>query len=137
MQQMYKSDIRSMINFMQSNAHSFKHSNKEELYILDNAVLQDILNNLLKKENAINIENIISHINTINDQRNIDKKNILTELINYIIRNNPKYINSKLLNFTENLMHTKIENPNIYLKYSIFKLTSILSEVENVSINPL
>ncbi len=133
-QQMYKSDIRSMINFMQSNAVSFKHDNKEKMSILDNHVLEVIFNNLLKKEN---IETIILHINTINDQRNIDKKKILTELINYIIRNHPKYISSKILNFTENLMHTKITNHNIYLKYSIFKLTSILSVDEDEFTDPL
>jgi len=133
-QQMYKSDIRSMINFMQSNAVSFKHDNKEQMSILDNHVLEVIFNNLLKKEN---IETIILHINTINDQRNIDKKKILTELINYIIRTHPKYISSQILNFTENLMHTKITNNNIYLKYSIFKLISILSEVENDETDPL
>ena len=135
-QQMYKSDIRSMINFMQSNAVSFKHDNKEQMSILDNHVLEDIFNNLLKKENIeniINIEKIILHINTINEERNIDKKKILTELINYIIRNHPKYISSKILNFTENLMHTKITNHNIYLKYSIFKLTAILSADEHAS----
>ena len=104
--------------------------------ILDNHVLEDIFNNLLKKENIeniINIEKIILHINTINEERNIDKKKILTELINYIIRNHPKYISSKILNFTENLMHTKITNHNIYLKYSIFKLTAILSADEHAS----
>ena len=135
-QTMYKSDIRSMINFMQSNAVSFKHDNKEHMSILDKHILEDIFNNLLKKENienVINIENIILHINTINNERNIDKKKILTELINYIIRNHPKYISSKLLNFTENLTHTKITNHNIYLKYSIFKLTFILSAEENAS----
>ena len=139
-QQMYKSDIRSMINFMQSNAVSFKHDNKEQMSILDNHVLEDIFNNLLKKENIeniINIEKIILHINTINEERNIDKKKILTELINYIIRNHPKYISSKILNFTENLMHTKITNHNIYLKYSIFKLTSILSVDEDEFTDPL
>ena len=133
-QQMYKSDIRSMINFMQSNAVSFKHDNKEQMSILDNHVLEVIFNNLLKKEN---IETIILHTNSINDQRNIDKKKILTELINYIIRTHPKYISSQILNFTENLMHTKITNNNIYLKYSIFKLISILSEVENDETDPL
>tara|TARA_B110000285_G_C15102710_1_gene605950 strand:+ start:1110 stop:2108 length:999 start_codon:yes stop_codon:yes gene_type:complete len=139
-QQMYKSDIRSMINFMQSNAVSFKHDNKEQMSILDNHVLENIFNNLLKKENienVINIEKIILHINTINEERNIDKKKILTELINYIIRNHPKYISSKILNFTENLMHTKITNHNIYLKYSIFKLTAILSADEHASTEPL
>ena len=139
-QKMYKSDIRSMINFMQSNTFSFKHDNNEQMYILDNHVLEDIFNNLLKKENienVINIENIILHINTINEERNIDKKKILTELINYIIRNHPKYISSKLLNFTENLTHTKITNHNIYLKYSIFKLTTILSAEEHSSNEPL
>ena len=139
-QQMYKSDIRSMINFMQSNTISFKQDNKEQMYILDNNVLENIFNNLLKKENienVINIEKIILHINTINEERNIDKKKILTELINYIVRNHPKYISSKILNFTENLTHTKITNHNIYLKYSIFKLTSILSVDEDEFTDPL
>tara|TARA_B110000285_G_C15130789_1_gene623428 strand:+ start:67 stop:1044 length:978 start_codon:yes stop_codon:yes gene_type:complete len=123
-QQMYKSDIRSMINFMQSNAVSFNDENKNQMSILDNECFEEILSKLLKKEN---VNNVILHIDTINYERNIDKNKILTEFLNYIIRTHPKYISTNLLNFTENLTHNKIQNNNIYLKYSIFKLTDLLS----------
>jgi len=122
-QKLYKSDIRSMINFMQSNQDLVK-LNKEEIKIIDNDIWNQLLNMLLKKEN---LENIQKFVQKISIDYNIDKKNIIKDFLNYIIRNHNKYVNCKFLNFVENLMHSQIQNNNVYIYYSLSRLTSILS----------
>lgn len=122
-QKLYKSDIRSMINFMQSNQDLVK-INAEEIKIIDNDVWNQLLTMLQKREN---IENIYNFVQTISINYNIDKKNIIKDFLNYIIRNHDVYLNSEFLNFVENLMHSQIQNNNVYIYYSLSRLIIILS----------
>ena len=66
-QQLYKSDIRSMINFMQSN----QHIKDDEFNIIDETVWSELYN---KIETRVPLNNIISFINVTSSQYNIDKK---------------------------------------------------------------
>jgi DNA polymerase III delta prime subunit len=122
-QKLYKSDIRSMINFMQSNQDLVKYS-EQEIKIIDNNIWDSLIDMLIKREK---IETIKIFIHNISIQYNIDKKNIIKDFFNYIIRNCPKYLNSEFLNFVENLMHSQIQNNNIYIYYALSRLSSFLS----------
>jgi len=122
-QKLYKSDIRSMINFMQSNQDLVK-LNIEEIRIIDNDTWDKLLNMLLKRDK---LENIYSFIQNISINYNIDKKNVIKDFLNYIIRNHINFVNLNFLNFVENLMHSQIQNNNVYIYYSLTRLSSILS----------
>jgi len=122
-QKLYKSDIRSMINFMQSNQDLVK-LDIEKIKIIDNDVWIQLLNMLIKREN---IEKIQLFVQNISINYNIDKKNIIKDFLNYIIRNHSEYLSAQFLNFVENLMHSQIQNNNVYIYYSLSRLTSILS----------
>ncbi len=119
-QRLYKSDIRSMINFIQSN----QNIENETLNIIDNDIWDQLLNKIEKKEKIEIISKFIHHI-SIN--YNIDKKNIIKDFLNYIIKNYPKYISADFLNFVENLMHSQNQNNDIHINYSISKLLIFLS----------
>ena len=121
-QKLYKSDIRSMINFMQSNQNTVKDDT--ECYIIDNDVWVSLVELLSKREK---IENINMFVHNISIQYNIDKKNIIKDFLNYIIRNHPQYLCNEFLNFIENLMHSQIQNNNIHIHYSLSRLTSFIS----------
>jgi len=121
-QKLYKSDIRSMINFIQSNQYVLNES--KEFYIIDNDVWENLIV-LFKNREKIN--NITSYVNDVSIKYNIDKKNIIKDFLNYIIRNYPKYLNKNFLDFVENLMHTQIQNNNIFITYSLSKLSSFIS----------
>jgi len=151
-QKLYKSDMRSMINLIQSNINimTISTDNLEKNELTDNNEINPI--------NPINPINEIMNLNIIGDDiwllfieklqqkettnninlfihsvcidYNIDKKNIIKDFINYIIRNHPNYITSEFLHFVENLMHTKIDNNNIHVNYSITKLRHFLSKNE-------
>ena len=127
-QKLYKSDIRSMINFMQSNQNIVTNQNtntSEITYfnIIDNDIWENIINKLSQNEN---IENICSYIYLISTKYNIDKKNIIKDFLNYIIRNNSKIITKDFLNFVENLMHSQNINNNNHIYYSISRLSSFI-----------
>ena len=124
-QKLYKSDIRSMINFMQSNQDIVKLQNNEPiLYIIDSDVWENIIEMILKREN---IEVVKNYIHKISTEYNIDKKNIINDFLNYIIRNHSKYVSKDFLNFVENLMHSQIQNNNTHIYYSLSRLSSFIS----------
>ena len=124
-QKLYKSDIRSMINFMQSNQDIVKLQNNEPiLYIIDSDVWDNIIEMILKGEN---IEVVKNYIHKISTEYNIDKKNIINDFLNYIIRNKSKYVSKDFLNFVENLMHSQIQNNNTHIYYSLSRLSSFIS----------
>ena len=116
-QQLYSSDIRSMVNYMQSNQNMIHNKN-----VIDNTVWVELTNKLLTK----NINEINLHIESISREYNIEMKNLIKDYINYIIRNVPNKVNNKLLIFVEFIMH--IDTANIeYLKiYSIVSLKELL-----------
>jgi len=124
-QKLYKSDIRSMINFMQSNQDIAKNKDKfAEFNIIDNDIWDLLLKKLSKNEN---IDAIKSFVHSISIEYNIDKKNIIKEFLNYIIRTYPKYLSSDFLYFIENLMHSQIQNNNVHIYYSLLRLSSFIT----------
>ena len=135
-QKLYKSDIRSMINFIQSNQdivkisennkknHEINYKNNITFNIIDNDVWLELINKLKNREK---IDTVINYINEISINFNIDKKNIIKDFLNYIIRNHNMIINTDFLNFVENLMHSQDTNNNIYIHYSLTRLSSFIS----------
>jgi len=127
-QKLYKSDIRSMINFIQSKQDVFKIENikkgkvplNEFEFIIDDNIWETITTMIASKQSIVNIETFIHNI-SIN--YNIDKKNIIKDYINYIIRNKPDVISSNFLNFAENIMHSQDCNNKTHLYYSLSKLS--------------
>ena len=130
-QKLYKSDIRSMINFIQSKQDIFKIENvennknvKNELeFIIDDNIWETITYMMANKKD---INHIKLFIHNISINYNIDKKNIIKDYINYIIRNKPNVICPDFLNFAENVMHSQECNNKTYLYYSLSKLSSFI-----------
>jgi DNA polymerase III delta prime subunit len=120
-QKLYKSDIRSMINFMQSN----QNIKNDSLNIIDNNIWDKLLEHIVNADKMSNINNFIDYISV---NYNIDKKNIIKDFLNYIIKNYPEYVNNKFLDFVENLMHSENQNIYVNVNYLISKLSSLLSK---------
>ena len=122
-QKLYKSDIRSMINFMQSNQDIIKYylNDESSICIIDNDIWENIIEKIKKREKT---ENICSYVHLISIKYNIDKKNIIKDFLNYIIRSKPQSITSEFLNFVENLMHSQNLNNKNHIFYSLSRLSS-------------
>ena len=113
-QRLYKSDIRSMINFIQLN------QNIDEINIIDNHIWEKLYADIA------NISESEKYINLISIKYNIDKKNIIKDFINYIIRKYP--ITSNFLLFVEHIMHFQDLNNTTYINYSLLRLSSFITK---------
>jgi replication factor C subunit 3/5 len=132
-QKLYRSDIRSMINFIQSNQDIVKNHSEAEsnICIIDNDVWETLFEKLTKREK---LENNCTYVHLISIKYNIDKKNIIKDFLNYIIRNKSKIVNNEFLNFVENLMHSQNLNNNIHIYYSLSRLSSFVSSAKTTSL---
>jgi len=50
---------------------------------------------------------------------NIDKRNIVKDFLNYLIRNRPEYITSEFLDSVENLLHSYNANDSTFVNYAV------------------
>lgn len=112
-QKLFKSDIRSMINYMQSNQQIIY--NKK---IVQTSLWDKITENIKNKEMKYNID----FITNVSNEYNIEKKNIIKNYLNYIIRTNKRIVTEDFLNFVENIMHINDLNIEYMLPFSILKL---------------
>jgi DNA polymerase III delta prime subunit len=123
-QKLYKSDVRSMINFMQSNQEIIKLDNqnvKSTIHIIDYDIWEQLTDLFKKKEK---VDTIFKFIYEISIKYNIDKKNIIKDYLNYMIRRYPDILSLSFLQFVENIMHVEENNNKIYIQYSLHKLSS-------------
>lgn len=118
-QKLYKSDMRSMINYIQTN-QDVLNSN---LNILDDNIWKNLFENI---KNGLDQTN---KINEISICYNVDKKNIIKDFFNYIIRNYEYSNNPKFLDFVENVVHFEDCNDKYYVSYSLSKLSKFIKEL--------
>jgi replication factor C subunit 3/5 len=119
-QQLYKSDIRSMINFMQSNQNVINSN----YHIIDSFVWENMYTLFCQKKEAV--QTILKYIDSIGLDSNMDKKNIIKHFLNYIVRNKPEVVKKELFHFIENIMHFQDCKNSHYVTYAVYQLTSLL-----------
>ena len=122
-QKLYKSDIRSMINYMQTNQDVFN----KDFKIINNDLLENIF---LKIKEKVKIKEMLNYIRNVSIDYNIDNKNIIKYLINYIIRNKKIYIQTELLNFIEDIMHNQNCNIEHYTGFVFTKLSELINKID-------
>ena len=113
----YDSDMRSMINFLQTHQY-----NIDEKYII-NAELWDILIASIKTKTP---NKVVDIFRIYCNKYNKDEKNMIKNFIYYSL-NNKKYTSSteSFLTFVENLIHSK--QNKYYVSYFFFKVGEFLS----------
>ena len=122
-QELYKSDVRSMINYIQSN---------KNMSINKKAINNDIWQQFTKKivMYKLDEEEMISFIDKTCIKYNIEEKHFIKNYLNYIIRFETHYISEDLLKFIEFIIHI-CSNNNMHLKYYfIYRVHNILSSVK-------
>ena len=119
-QKIYKSDIRSMINYLQSNKHTF-----QDINVLNETAWLELIKLLQIKNNH---KIIIGFLENLSKNYNMDVKNIIKEFLNYIIREKQEYINKPFLDFTEQIMHLKETNLNYYKNYTALMLNKLFND---------
>jgi replication factor C subunit 3/5 len=132
-QKIYKSDIRSMINFMQSKQDIIGN----ELLIINNEIWEDLLltissvnqNTFTEQENILLFKKLASKISCISNYYNVDKKSIMKDLFNYIIRNKKSLVTIKYLLTIENILHFEECNIPNFVNYSLTHLIDIHKDI--------
>jgi hypothetical protein len=108
---------------MQTNQDVFN----KDFKIINNDLLENIF---LKIKEKIKIKEMLNYIRNVSIDYNIDNKNIIKYLINYIIRNKKVYIQSELLNFIEDIMHNQNCNIAHYTGYVFTKLSDLINKID-------
>ena len=116
-QEFYKNDIRSMINFMQIS----KKTRKTNL-ILDNNILSDIVVFFKKETNITKINNKIEYFSI---KYSIEKQNLIKYILKYLIIEKKVYDND-ILNLMEIISHRK-NDINIINSFCINKISLYLN----------
>lgn len=115
-QYLFNSDMRSMINYMQSNQH----------FIIQNDIISNVVWDTLietcKKDAQESIEQVI----VISKKYNMEKKNVLKNLMNYIVRNKSHLINDIFLTTCKNITHSQDCNSTYLLNYFFAELHASL-----------
>ena len=107
-QKNYNSDIRSMINFIQLN----QNITEWEENIITDSVWETIHEKLTNKS-----PDMMQHVHEISIQYNTDKKNIIKNFFNYVIRKKKQLITPAFLSFVEKIMHSNGTNIEHILHY--------------------
>ena len=109
-QAMYRSDIRSMINFLQLNQNF--QTNEWNRNILNNTVLNELHNMFCSKPKHNEVK---KRIHETSITYNIDKKHILHAYFNYTIRNEMVKLTPEYLNMLDRVVHsTNAEMEDIF-----------------------
>jgi replication factor C subunit 3/5 len=111
-QSIFKSDIRSMVNYMQANS-TFT------LKQFDNKIFDIIIMKLYEKKPFIEIR---KHLVNINKDYSLDKKQIIKNILNYMIRKHSYYVDKDFLDFAEEILHIQIDKLDILFNYFIIKM---------------
>jgi DNA polymerase III delta prime subunit len=118
-QKLHKSDIRSMINFMQSN----QNIRDDDINIIDDSVWNNLYNKIKNKDE---LKSLVLFVDDVSCNYNIDKKNIIKDFLNYIVRNYETTNIPKFFDFIENIVHFEDCKNTHYVNYSLIRLLELL-----------
>ena len=109
--QMFHSDIRSMINYIQLNQNIDKENNK----IINDTILEDIHNYIHIKSSTK--KHLFSYLYEISISCNVDLRSIVHKYLSFIIKNYPSIANSRFLQSIEVILHRHDIPINIHIDY--------------------
>ena len=111
-QNLHKSDIRSMINFIQLNQNVIVQQSN----IIDDTVWKRLYDLFDGEKDKTKIK---AFINRLSIHYNIDKKQIIKDYYNYLILNHPELINPETLEKMETVIHNYDCNIDVLINYFI------------------
>lgn len=114
----FKSDIRSMVNFIQLNQHILDWNAN----IITDQVFKNIhdiltMTTMTTKPANESVGTLLDFFQETSEKYNIDKISILKMYFNYLISREPDYITSHNIDIMENVLHLNDANIKTILKY--------------------
>lgn len=112
----FKSDIRSMINYLQSN-----HNNTGIIKnILTSKYLEKLLKSLKTKKSDKS-----KLINKVCETHNIQKREFIIQFVSYLILNNTGILNSKILTSFQYIIHNNSVKEEYLIQYLLLQLEDL------------
>ena len=142
-QRQFSSDIRSMINYMQTNQDIIQNTN-----IITNTIWDDLTNMFITHAsgnnihnskhqnntgngrnivNTITLDNIILYILNIGRTYNIELRTIIKSYFYYIIRYRQSLINCNFLDKVEHIIHLPDIRHEYIIHYFVLKITQLIT----------
>ena len=118
-QNLYKSDIRSMINYIQINYNDFFKTNVEQI------ITDELYEEIIKHFKKGNIVKIIDFINNIIIKYNISKINLIKNFLKYLIKTKTYVMKEEWINVFKFIFHNDTSMEDDVLFYTIYKLTDL------------
>ncbi len=120
-QKSFKSDIRSMINYIQANHKQFTEST--EYTHITNDLWEKLIEKIKTEEEGV----VIDYIYTISAKYNVDKVDLLHEFINYLIKTKDYALKEEWISKFRFIIHSEITNANYLIPYSVYNLKSLFN----------
>jgi len=111
----YNSDIRSMINYIQLNQNIIEWNDN----IITDIIWKKMNEILIDTQTEEKIVIFKEYIHDVSIKYNTDKKCILKDYFNYLIRIHPENITDDFLNIVEITMHSKEYHINNVVDYIV------------------
>jgi replication factor C subunit 3/5 len=123
-QRQFHSDIRSMINYIQTN-----QDNLQEIHVITNAVWDKLVD--LFRDPACDIQNITSYFREIGAMYYIDPRTIIKNFLYYIVRfrSSEMMVSPELLNSAEHIIHLNNTKNEYIIHYFILKFRAYFQGV--------
>ena len=118
-QSWFKSDIRSMINYIQANHKQFEESK------LFTYITSDLWESLISKLKNDEPEKVIHYFNNISVKYNMDNIDLLQDFINYLVKTKPYVLNQKWISVFKFIIHSEITNADYIIPYAIYNLKEL------------
>tara|TARA_B100000902_G_scaffold125894_1_gene125501 strand:+ start:943 stop:1878 length:936 start_codon:yes stop_codon:yes gene_type:complete len=120
-QKNFKSDIRSMINFIQSNHNHIGLNIK----IIENTFWEDFIKNIKIKKHS----DLIKFIKKKCVEYNIEEREFIVKFITYIIHNKSYYSQDDWLKFIEFVLHNNYTNESYLIHYFVLELAELYNKL--------
>ena len=111
----FKSDIRSMINYLQSNHNNIGISTA----IFTDKFIEQLIKQLKVKDNKLSI------IEKTCEKYNIQKKEFLIQFIAYLISNKPNILTSEFLSSLQFIIHNNMVKEEYLIQYLLGELDKV------------
>ena len=122
-QKMFNSDIRSMINYIQTNHNNININN-----IITNDIWDNLIN-LFKKKSKNYYSTIKNYIIEYCNTNNFSTTNFIKSFLFFIIENNTYCLNNKWLSTIELIIHNENIDEYIYLDFFIHHLYDLYNSL--------
>lgn len=131
-QRQFHSDIRSMINYIQTNQDELQN-----LHVITNAVWERVIELFIAKNKNDNENELVAYFREISTKYSMDPRTIIKQFMYYIVRyRTSEFVTTDILNSIEHIIHLHHIRTEYIIHYFILKFQDYFKPAVD-SVSPL